>query len=124
MELFKIDTIDYTNRIVVPSYKVSDMPVSTEWTDSNWTTHRITHARKASGTFTLKFQSPEEFQNFMTIVNSLTRKDGTIRCSLYMNNLNGVKEDIFVYLDFDAANTMPYMGTKDYDGFDVTVKER
>lgn len=125
MKLFVINGVDYTNRITMPTYKVSDMPVYTEWEDSNWTTHRNIHTWKAEGSFTLKFQTKEEFMSFMDQINELRLKDGTVKCSVYLNNKNTTKENVYLFIDYDVQNTLPYMGGyKDYDGFDVTIKER
>ena len=121
--LFKIGNNDYTNRITVPSYNVNDKPIYTSWTDSNWLEHRDIHRWRAEGRFTLKFFSQSEFTSFMSDVETNRQTDGTVVVTLYLNNKNTTASRN-VFLDFEADNTLPYIGLKEYDGFEVTVTER
>lgn len=123
MKLFVLNGVDYTNRIVVPSYKISSFSTYTEWVDGNFTTHRDNHVDKLKGTFTLKFQTQNEYFAFLNTYNRALNKDGTVRTELYSNKHN-ITREAYVFLDFDPENTLPYMGYKDYEGFEVTIQER
>ena len=130
-ELFKIInkndstvTYDYTSNITVPSFTINKKPEYVEYEDCNYVTHReIARAAKISGSFTLYFQTYADIQAFFLNVENNTLSDGSVHCKIWVMNLMTVK-DAYLYLEYAPANTLPYFGAKDYDGFQVTVTER
>ena len=69
-------------------------------------------------------KAADEFQEFFNNYQELRLKSGLIQITVYVNNLNTIKT-ISADIEMDPANTIPYMnGGKEYDGFDVTIKER
>lgn len=130
-ELFKIinkndgtTMYDYTSNITVPDYQINKKPEYVEYTDCNYVVHRdIARAAKISGTFTLYFDDVADIQAFFTNVENHTLTDGSVHCKIYVMNLMQLK-DAYLYLEYTPSNTLPYMGTKSHDGFQVTVTER
>ena len=115
--------MDLTNYIEVPSYKVNLIDGYEEWVDCNKVTHRDTHSRKAQGTFNLRFPTLEEYQTFMVVMKDYKKQNGSYDCSVFCNNyLATINVEMFI--DFEPANVMPYIGAKDYDSIDVTVQQR
>lgn len=137
LSLFKMGNVDYTRFITMPSYKVVSKPVTKEYKDVNEVTHAQYIRDQISGSFTLKFfddssyedvnthrTAAENFQNFFSEYQRLKQRSGKIEITVYVNNLNTIKT-IQADMDMDPANYMPYMNAgKNYDGFDVTIKER
>lgn len=126
-DLFKVGAtlaLNYTNHILVPTYKVNRFPVYYEWTDANHTLHKEIIRWKVQGSFTMKFDDPDEFDTFLLITStSGINTDGTVHASLYANN--AVKEfegDYFI--SYDPSNIKPLMGVSSYDGFEVTIEEK
>lgn len=137
MELFKMgvgdDAIDFTTNITVPNFKVNRKPVTEEYTDLNYVVHRETVRQRIEGTFTLKFYSMEDetvngvvlhgYKTFVDCFNNSLNGEGAVKATVYANNMLKAYEGEF-YLDFQAQNTIPFFGSKSYNGFDVTIKER
>ena len=126
ISLFKIvngsDLYDLTNYIVVPTYKVNDKTEYTEWTDGDLIIHHDELRKRLEGTFTLLFNNIDEYQNFLSIYNNRLQ-DGYISAYVY-DNMTRTTRLANVYLDFELANEMPFMGIKEIDGIEITLKER
>lgn len=115
--------MDLTNYIVVPSYQVNLLDGYEEWTDNNKVTHRDTVSQKAKGSFQLKFETLEQFQTFMIVMKDYKKQNGSYDCTVFCNNRLSTY-NIEMFIDFEAANVMPFIGAKDYDPIDVTVEQR
>lgn len=116
-------TLDLTQNIVVPTYKVSRQPVYEEWQDSNWTTHRDVVKKAAEGTFTLKFMDVLDYEAFENAIESYTETDGSINVDLYLNKTRELV-NTNVFIEYDPVDNLPFYGVKDYDGIEITIKER
>ena len=115
--------MDLTEYITVPSYKVNLIDGYDEWTDNNKVTHRDIVSRKAQGSFSVKFETLEEFQSFILVMKNYKKQNGAYDCTVFCNNaLTTINTEMFI--DFDAANIMPYIGAKDYDAIELTVSQR
>lgn len=115
--------LDVTSNITVPNYKVSNVRQYESWEDNNSTIHKQLLCRKVKGTFTLKFFTIEDYEYFNNFIEANTKEDGSIPATIYCNDTLTTKEvDLFV--EYDQNNVMPFIGFKDYDGFEVTVEER
>ena len=115
--------LDLTTFIQVPTYKVSLKDGYDEWTDNNKVLHRDINAQHAEGSFSIKFETVEQFQTFMIVMRDYKKQNGAYDCSVFCNNtLSVLNTEMFI--DFDAANVMPYIGAKDYDAIDITVTQR
>ena len=115
--------LDLTEHITVPSYQVNLLDGYEEWTDNNKVTHRDIVSQKAQGSFSLKFETLEEYLNFIATMKESKKQNGSYDCTVYCNNtLEAYNIEMFV--DFEPANVMPYIGSKDYDAIEVTVTQR
>lgn len=115
--------MDLTNYIVVPSYQVNLLDGYDEWTDNNKVLHRDIVSKKASGSFQVKFETLEQFQTFMIVMKDYKKQNGAYDCTVFCNNtLSTYNTEMFI--DFEAANVMPYIGAKDYDAIEITVEQR
>lgn len=116
-------TMDLTSLIVVPSYQVNLVDGYEEWTDSNQVKHRDIVSKKAKGTFSVKFETIDQYQAFMTYLKNNKKQNGSYDCSVYLNNmLTAINTEM--YIDFEPANVMPFIGAKDYDAISITVEQR
>lgn len=116
-------TMDLTTLIEVPSYQVNLEDVYEEWTDNNQVTHKDTIARKAKGSFSIRFESPDQYQAFMMYLKNNKKQNASYDCSVYLNNmLEAINTEMFI--DFTAPDVMPFIGVKDYDSIEVTVEQR
>lgn len=123
MELFKIGGKDFTRHIVAPSYTVNQQDVYTEWEDANFVKHHVVTRKRISGNFTMLFVDKNEFFTFLDTLQNTKNVEGYNPAIMYVNNLHIVKNADF-YISISPANTLPFFGVKQYDGFDVTIEER
>lgn len=115
--------MDLTNLIVVPSYQVNLLDGYEEWTDNNKVTHRDISSQKAQGSFQIKFETLEQYQTFMIVMKDYKKQNGAYDCTVFCNNRLSTY-NIEMFIDFEAPNVMPYIGSKDYDPIDITVIQR
>jgi hypothetical protein len=115
--------LDLTQAIEVPTYRVNMKDGYDEWTDMNKVDHHDINKQKAEGTFSVKFQTLEEFQTFLIVMKDYKKSNGAYDCSVYCTNLL-TTINAEMYIDFDPPNVMPYIGYKDYDSIEITVNQR
>ncbi len=116
-------TMDLTNFIVVPSYQVNLQDGYSEWTDNNKVTHRDIASKKAMGSFSLKFETLDQYRAFVLYMANNKKQNGSYDCTVYFNNTLSTAT-IEMYVDFELANVMPFVGLKDYEAIEVTVEQR
>lgn len=63
-----MEFVDLTEYITAPSYDVNNIDVTEDWTDSNWTTHRIVPRTKISGKFNMLFRDVESYNKFYNLM--------------------------------------------------------
>lgn len=115
--------MDLTSFIEVPSYQVNLREGYNGWTDSNFTEHRDKAYEKVAGSFRIRFETVDQFQAFMVVMDNNKNDDGSIDCTVFLNNkLTTITTALFV--DFEAANIMPLIETGQFDGIDITVVQR
>lgn len=120
--LFMIGYNHYTKFIKMPTYKVNQKDEYIERTDANGKVHRDIYRTKISGTFTLMFTDIKDYQQFMNDIRIAKSNEGYIYCTLYVNNISARAYGQF-YIEMDPANELPYYGSKQVSGFEVTVTE-
>ena len=126
--LFKMvhnnDMMDLTEHIVVPSYKVNNKPMYVEWSDGDHIMHRDVQRYFLEGTFTLFFNDTTEYTSFLDFYNGAV-VDGYVQAYVYGNNNHTLKlTNVFMDFHDDLADEMPFMGVKEIDGIEVTIRER
>ena len=115
--------LDLTEYITVPSYKVNLRDVYEEWTDNNKTTHQDVVAKKVQGSFSVHFETLEEYLTFIATMKELKKQNRAYDCSVYCNNTLEAY-NIEMFIDYDPPNVMPYIGIKDYDAIEIEVSQR
>ena len=114
--------LDLTEHIIVPSYKVNNKPQYVEWSDGDHIMHRDVQRHYLEGTFTLFFNDKDDYTDFLDFYNG-AKVDDYINAYVYGNNDHTVHLTQ-VYMDFELADEMPFMGVKEIDGIEVTIRER
>lgn len=124
MRLFSINGVDLTNHITVPSYSVNQISSYINWQSASYVNHRYVTRKVVSGTFTIYFDDPSEYFEFLDLINRNTNTLGYIPgVEVYCNNIKDiVTADIF--LDFTPVNDLPFYGAKQHDGYQITIQER
>ena len=134
MQLFSISTTennvtvnkDYTNRITVPSYKVNEFDETLDWKDGNLRQRQHIVRTGIKGNFTLKFLTIEEFNEFFETLAANTIGSGVysgaVLCTVYLVKKN-ITKSAYLRINADPSDTLPYFGTKNYNGFEVKVEE-
>ena len=115
--------LDLTEYITVPSYKVNLRDVYEEWTDNNKTTHQDVVAKKVQGSFSVHFETLEEYLTFIATMKELKKQNRAYDCSVYCNDMLEAY-NIEMFIDYDPPNVMPYIGIKDYDAIEIEVSQR
>lgn len=123
MKMFVIDGTDFSDCITVPSYKVNSKDIYDEYVDANKIKHRDIHRSQISGTMSMKFFDIDRYYDFLRLLREKKTIEGYVTVSLYVNNLNEVKE-ADVYIDHDMANVIPVLGMKDNTTIEITITER
>lgn len=97
--MFKIDTTDYSNRVVADNYKIGSKPEYELWTDANGREHRSRYRDRISGTLEMQFLSITEYQTFITLLESKRASDLTYTMRVW-DNVKEVETDITGFIDF------------------------
>ena len=134
MQLFSIATTvdnetvnkDYTQNITVPSYKVNEFDESDDWEDGNKKKHKYIVRTRIKGSFTMKFFDILTFNDFFETINSSKIQtgdnSGAVLITAYIQNKN-ITKSFYAFIDADPADTLPLMGSADYEGFEVQIEE-
>lgn len=135
MQLFSIATkdehdetvnIDYTSNITVPSYKVNEVDISDDWEDGNKKKHKNIVRTQVKGNFTMKFFDILSFNAFFETLNAnkvaTGDNSGAVLITAYIQNKN-ITKSFYAFIDADPADTLPLMGSANYEGFEVQIEE-
>lgn len=120
--LFIVNGVDITQNITVPSYKVNEFSVSSEWNDANEVTHKDVIRKRVKGSFTVLFDNPTDYTNFLQLIDENTTPGDYVIATVYLNNKNRVVTRNF-FINMEPQNEMPFMGRKELDGFDIDIEE-
>lgn len=124
MQLLKIDNVDFTNNIVVPTYSINKNNMYITWTDANHIDHQYLTRTKVSGSFTAFFDSVSTLNLFLETIEKNRTKEGYIpNCLVYCNNTETV-ELIDIFVDFITPGILPVVGTSKNETFEVTISQR
>lgn len=123
MELFILNDVDYTNHILVPSYKVQKEPVTKTWEDATYKIHADVVRWRMQGSFTIYFDSNEELNDFLTNLRNCRGLDNYTDATLFDNES---REQVVSRYKFKISlvNNVPYFGVKKHDGYEVQVEEQ
>lgn len=118
-------SLDITPFIVLNTYAVSTQAVYAEWTDGNCYERRGIKRRKLEGSFSVKFFSAKDYQDFLSAIeNNRVPGFDYIIANVYDNKKREVKEGAAVYLDYEPPNVEPAIGFSFNEEIEITVTER
>ena len=120
--LFVVNGVDITRFITVPSYKVNEFSVSSEWTDANEVTHRDVIRKRVKGSFSVLFDNEKDYTDFLKLIDENTTPGDYIIATVFVNNKNRTMTKNF-FIDMEPQNEIPFMGHRELDGFDVDIEE-
>lgn len=123
MELFVLNDVDYTQHIMVPSYKVQREEVAKEWEDALYETHVDLLRYRLEGSFTIYFDDISEFFEFLDTLENLRGTDNYIEATLYDNKTHTLKTSKFQFT-LTLQNDLPYYQVERHNGYNIQVKEK
>lgn len=97
-DLFKISSTDLTKWEDTQKHNVNRTDVFEEWTDGNWTTHRVISRTRISGSVVLNFSRESDYANFITLLSTARNADGYYPITVWCSNTN-TSETINAFLD-------------------------
>lgn len=97
-DLFKISSTDLTKWEDTQKHNVNRADVFEEWTDGNWTTHRVISRTRISGSVVLNFSRESDYANFITLLSTARNADGYYPITVWCSNTN-TSETINAFLD-------------------------
>ena len=86
MEIFKVNSVDYSSYVYQKSWKVQNVKEYASWVDGNRITRRTVTRQKVSGSFVLTFLSSTDFDTFKTTLAAATVNDDYTAITLYVDN--------------------------------------
>lgn len=95
---FKIGTTDLTDKVDVQTYAVNREDVFEEWTDANWTDHRVVARQRCRGSLRVGFSSLTDYDAFVALLTAQKAAGGYFTVTAYINNL-GAAETFEAFLD-------------------------
>lgn len=122
-ELFKIGEADFTSFIMVPSYIVNSHDIYEEYADGNRKFRRKVIRQRITGKFSMKFADKSSFLQTISKFKSAKDREGAITATVYVVNTNEVKTSKF-FIEFEAADILPFLGVKETDALEVTIEEQ
>lgn len=123
--LFKIGELDITPFIVLGTYDVSMQPEYNTWYDGNRTERRGIKRTKLKGTFSVKFFSLKDYNDFFdAIETNKTPGDYLTAAKVYDNKSRTEMENVDVYVDYEPTNQAPAVGHDFSDEIEITLTAR
>lgn len=123
MELFIVNNVDYTNHIVVPSYKVQSEPVFKTWEDATYTNHSDLVRWRVKGSFKVYFDDISELDTFLNNLENSRGIDNYCEATCYDNYKREKKTSRYL-ISISLVNDKVYYGNKKHDGYEVKVEEQ
>lgn len=118
------NTLDITQFIQVPTYKVDESPLGDSWQDSNWYSHNDIVRYKAKGSFTVWFDNINDFEAFTNFIENNRTQDGFVTCGIYINKKHIFRSNVELTIQWEPQNDLPLYGMKQHDGYEITIEER
>lgn len=118
------NTLDITEFIQVPTYKVDESPLGDSWQDSNWYSHNDIVRYKAKGTFTVWFDDISDYEAFTDFIETNRTNDGFVTCGIYINKKHTFRSNVELQIQWEPQNDLPLYGMKQHDGYEITIEER
>ena len=85
MKILEINTVDFSPYVLQKTWKIQNNVEYAAWVDGNRITHRTQTRQKVTGTFSLAFISPADYDAFRAAVAAVT-VDGYTPMKVYVDN--------------------------------------
>lgn len=121
--MFMIDTTDYSHRVVGENYKISSKPEYELWTDANGREHRSRYRYRVSGTLEMKFLTINEYQDFVTLLESKQANDLTYPMTVY-DNVKEQEVEITGFIDYDPTRYRAPAWEDMIERLEITIREQ
>lgn len=97
--MFKINTTDYSTRVVGAGYEVQSDDEYETWTDANGKEHRSAYRTRISGKFSMLFPTMAEFTAFQAVMDTNKNADLTYPVTVY-DNKTGIETSILAFINY------------------------
>ncbi|MBQ0112361.1 MAG: hypothetical protein KBT03_04445 [Bacteroidales bacterium] len=124
MAIFKIRTFDLSPYIMQGQYTINEIDQYEEWIDAGGNTHRSVSKRRCEGSLKVKFCRVGDYENFIHEYRSARNMNGTVTCTMFVNNTNSVRTNVEAFLDFEPTKNRNGSNRDIYDEFVIEVTER
>lgn len=122
MILAKIGTTDITQYINESSYVMNSEPVTSEWVDANYTTHRDEYRRKVKGSFDLTFVTQTDYNGFIDLLHDNTAGIVTVISVYVGDDVNDLKT-INAYCRMQMSKYRSISADYSFNRLKMTVEE-
>lgn len=124
-EIFKLNSVDYSHRVIAEGYNVNLKDIYQEWTDGGQVKHRDIVASKLQGTFQMFFKTPAELQTFITALANCKTSDNTYPVRMKANNkrVDYLQATKYVFLDYEPVRKRDDGWNDVFEIFEVKVEE-
>lgn len=100
--MFKVNSTDYSNRVVGAAYAVQSNEEYELWTDANGKEHRSAYRSRITGKFTMYFPTMSDFTSFQTTMNTNKGADLTYPISVF-DNKSGTTKSIRAFVEYQLV---------------------
>lgn len=100
--MFKVNSTDYSNRVVGAAYAVQSNEEYELWTDANGKEHRSAYRSRITGKFTMYFPTMSDFTSFQTTMNTNKNADLTYPISVF-DNKSGTTKSIRAFVEYQLV---------------------
>lgn len=126
MQLFTINSVDYTSAVDQRTYSVQQEDVYTAWQDGNWKEHRVIARTKIAGSFNMTFLSKTAYDAFLADFAAARNAAGYYTTTLWVNSIAAAATvNAFLEIKTISRWTMEaFGGTPEVFSVSVKVTER
>ena len=100
--MFMVGETDMSHRVVAENYKIGTVPEYDLWTDANGKEHRSKYKDRVQGTLEMRFLSINEYQDFVTLLESEINNDLTYEMTVY-DNISEQEKEIVGFIDYEPT---------------------
>lgn len=121
--VFTINNVSYADHCIAGTYKVNSKDITENWVDASGKSHRRLKRKKVSGTVDMFFRTLDEFNSFIS--NIETNKTSTLSNAMKVtvNNMNEDKQ-IDAFIDFEPVRDRDGMWNDYMLRYTLTIEER
>lgn len=123
MIMFKIGTVDYSNRVIAERYRIAKEPQYESWKDASGTEHRSTTRTQVKGSFSMYFKTLEEYLAFTENMADLREDDLSVYCTVCDNKTN-TEQSIYAFIDFTPDRAKNALNEDTMGVINISITER